>query len=390
MGRHQRAESAGLVAFLFCAVIGLAGMSAYVQYAPAIWQVGQRLFTVASAITAFCGTASFIVGYSRKSRSLQLKQGWLALIRRVVEVFSLSIVYASTLFFTSFMVFGVLNQLMGKSFTSYMTAMCAGFAGVSGYVTYVQAELMSSKTIASLLPFFVVSGVSTAGLTTDDPYWYNNNFSQLGDRTTFAARMFNATLILAGVCIIIISYFAISELLTNYRMRQQWPDTHGESNTEAINHFKARITILAITLTIAGIAFIGIGTFRYTPHPIMHNVFARGLPVVMGVLFLALPWLAPQFSKAMYTISILALVVCGVSMLLWLQGLTSMTNVEALAGMMFLGWFIVFSRQIAAMEADRLQTQLLHAQSAEPSSPSTADIHAALEQEPQSRLEAKP
>ena len=77
-------------------------------------------------------------------------------------------------------------------------------------MTFVQAEMMNAKTLASLLPFFVISGVCTAGLTTDDPYWYHNNFSQLGDRTTFAARMFNSTLMLAGTCIIIVSYFAIS------------------------------------------------------------------------------------------------------------------------------------------------------------------------------------
>lgn len=65
-------------------------------------------------------------------------------------------------------------------------------------MTFVQAEMMNAKTIASLLPFFVISGVVTAGMTTDDPYWYHNNFSQLGDRTTFAARMFNSTLILTG------------------------------------------------------------------------------------------------------------------------------------------------------------------------------------------------
>ncbi len=73
-----------------------------------------------------------------------------------------------------------------------------------------------------LLPFFVVSGVSIAGLTSDDPYWYNNNFSQLGDRTTFAARMFNSTLTLAGICIVIISYFAVSELITTYRLQLQY------------------------------------------------------------------------------------------------------------------------------------------------------------------------
>ena len=52
----------------------------------------------------------------------------------------------------------------------------------------------------------------------------------------------------------------------------------------------------------------------------------------------------------------------------WLSGHNTLTNVEALAGMMFLGWFIIFSRQIAAIEADRVQTQLVLAQSERPRS----------------------
>ena len=96
---------------------------------------------------------------------------------------------------------------------------------------------MNAKTIASLLPFFVVSGVSIAGLTSDDPYWYNNNFSQLGDRTTFAARMFNSTLMLAGICIVIISYFAVSELITTHRLQLQYLDSNAiNENAEAFSY----------------------------------------------------------------------------------------------------------------------------------------------------------
>ena len=121
------------------------------------------------------------------------------------------------------MLLSIASNMMGlRTLKGYLTALCAAISGVVGYVTFVQAELMNAKTIASLLPFFVVSGVSIAGLTSDDPYWYNNNFSQLGDRTTFAARMFNSTLMLAGVCIVIISYFAISELITTHRLQMQY------------------------------------------------------------------------------------------------------------------------------------------------------------------------
>ena len=367
MGRHQQAEASGIISFMACATLAWIAMDLYLQFAPAIWRVTQRLFTVCAGITAGCGVISFTLGYARNSRSMTLKHGWTIPIRRIFEILALSVVYASTIFVTAFMLLSIASNMMGlRTLKGYLTALCAAISGVVGYVTFVQAELMNAKTIASLLPFFVVSGVSIAGLTSDDPYWYNNNFSQLGDRTTFAARMFNSTLMLAGVCIVIISYFAISELITTHRLQMQYLSASDEK--EAPKHFKARILLLSTMLTLAGIAFIGIGMFRYTPHPILHNVFARGLPCLMSVLMIALPWLAPQLSKVVYVISDLAFVIGALAGFQWLAGRNTLTNVEALAGMMFLGWFIIFSRQIAAIESDRVQTQLILAQTKRPES----------------------
>lgn len=367
MGRHQQAEASGIISFMACATLAWIAMGLYLQFAPAIWRVTQRLFTVCAGITAECGVISFTLGYARNSRSMTLKHGWTIPIRRIFEILALSVVYASTIFVTAFMLLSIASNMMGlRTLKGYLTALCAAISGVVGYVTFVQAELMNAKTIASLLPFFVVSGVSIAGLTSDDPYWYNNNFSQLGDRTTFAARMFNSTLMLAGVCIVIISYFAISELITTHRLQMQYLSANDEK--EAPKHFKARILLLSTMLTLAGIAFIGIGMFRYTPHPILHNVFARGLPCLMSVLMIALPWLAPQLSKVVYVISDLAIVIGALAGFQWLAGRNTLTNVEALAGMMFLGWFIIFSRQIAAIESDRVQTQLILAQTKRPES----------------------
>ena len=367
MGRHQQAEASGIISFMACATLAWIAMDLYLQFAPAIWRVTQRLFTVCAGITAGCGVISFTLGYACNSRSMTLKHGWTIPIRRIFEILALSVVYASTIFVTAFMLLSIASNMMGlRTLKGYLTALCAAISGVVGYVTFVQAELMNAKTIASLLPFFVVSGVSIAGLTSDDPYWYNNNFSQLGDRTTFAARMFNSTLMLAGVCIVIISYFAISELITTHRLQMQYLSASDEK--EAPKHFKARILLLSTMLTLAGIAFVGIGMFRYTPHPILHNVFARGLPCLMSVLMIALPWLAPQLSKVVYVISDLAIVIGALAGFQWLAGRNTLTNVEALAGMMFLGWFIIFSRQIAAIESDRVQTQLILAQTKRPES----------------------
>ena len=63
------------------------------------------------------------------------------------------------------MMLSIVNNMMGiRTLKGYLPILCAAIAGVVGYITFVQAELMNAKTIASLLPFFVVSGVSIAGL----------------------------------------------------------------------------------------------------------------------------------------------------------------------------------------------------------------------------------
>ncbi|KFF31190.1 hypothetical protein [Bifidobacterium bombi] len=354
MGLHQRTETGGLVSLLICALVAWISMSVCTYLLPAAWLISRRRFLVASVIITACSTVSFIAGYLRHSQSLSEHRTWYAVARRLGETLALAVVYASTLFLISFTLFNGVSLLMGPMFLDYLIAACAACAGVASYVTYVQAQLMDAKTLASLLPLFVISGVSVAALTTDDQHWFENNFSQLGDRTTFAARMFNSTLALAGVCVIIVSYFAVSELLTTYRSRLEWNKDQGPDSSRSISHYRLRLTLLSVMLTISGLCFIGVGFMRYTPHPTLHNLSARGLTVTISLLLLTLPWLAPQLSRAMYVTSYVAFLICCFALGMWLLGRSTLTNVEAVAGLLFLGWFIIFSRQIAAIESDRM------------------------------------
>ena len=89
-------------------------------------------------------------------------------------------------------------------------------------------------------------------MTTDDPWWFVNNFSRLGDRTTFAASMFNTTLILAGLCVIVISYFSVSELVTTYRQRELWHRRRFDRPGRDLPHFRVRMAILSMLLAACG------------------------------------------------------------------------------------------------------------------------------------------
>ena len=157
-------------------------------------------------------------------------------------------------------------------------------------------------------------------------------------------------------------------LVTTERLQRLWHDrTNRDPNRGyEIPHFMLRISILSFLLMVAGLAFIGIGVFRYTPHNLLHNIM-RQRPACSSCCCCSCSCRAcatPVQSSRWWPSDLTALV-CAAFWVNMMMGHNTLTNVEALAGLAFLGWFIVFSRQIAAIEADRVAAQLLHAQAIE-------------------------
>jgi|GEM_PF-100250 len=441
MGTHQRSETGALLASMISLVIGYTAMNEYMSKAPAIWLVSGRKFLASAAIIAISSFVMFAIGYARTPPTplphamARRAPRAINVIRRIIEAAALSTVFAATTFFTSYALLSAANVALGRELFEQFTPLIVGsFASVAAYLGFIQASALSAKAIATMLPLFVISGVTVAALTSDDPWWWHNNFSQLGDRTTFAARLFNTTLIFAGVCIIIVAYFAVFELVTSQYMAlpddsaaadgeagaatdgarntesaestkgienaegaadaARTHDSHSVTPSEAVaakaadvtktdaakaagtadaphpastarsgsdqtTHFVARTATLAVLLSLTGVCLIGVGCFRYTPHPVLHNVFARGMCVPIGLLLILLPWAMPRMSRIVYVVSDLILVADAVALLAWLRGQITLTAVEALACLTLFAWMIVFARQIAAMQADRIQTRII-------------------------------
>lgn len=366
MGSHQKAETRALLAAMVSLAIAYVATTVFLEQAAAIWLISGRKMLAAATIIAVSSFIMFIIGYARTPMMpapkavRALRRLPLRVLRRVIEACALSIVFSATAFFMSYALLSAVNTMMGKDlFDSLMPGIVGAFAGVASYLGFIQASSLSAKAIATMLPLFVISGVTVAALTSDDPWWWHNNFSQLGDRTTFAAQLFNATLILAGLCIIIVTYFASFELTTTQMVSKgenDSPDATKKTRTDV-----ARIVIFSLLLSLTGVGLIGVGSFRYTPHPVLHNVFARGMSAPMGLLLVLLPWLMPQLSRFLYAFSYMIVAVDCCDLLRWLKGNTTLTSVEALACLTLFAWVIAFSRQIAAIQADRIQARILAA-----------------------------
>ena len=366
MGSHQKAETRALLAAMVSLAIAYVATTVFLEQASAIWLISGRKMLAAATIIAVSSFIMFIIGYARTPMMpapkavRALRRLPLRVLRRVIEACALSVVFSATAFFMSYALLSAVNTMMGKDlFDSLMPGIVGAFAGVASYLGFIQASSLSAKAIATMLPLFVISGVTVAALTSDDPWWWHNNFSQLGDRTTFAAQLFNATLILAGLCIIIVTYFASFELTTTQMVSKgenDSPDATKKTRTDV-----ARIVIFSLLLSLTGVGLIGVGSFRYTPHPVLHNVFARGMSAPMGLLLVLLPWLMPQLSRFLYAFSYMIVAVDCCDLLRWLKGNTTLTSVEALACLTLFAWVIAFSRQIAAIQADRIQARILAA-----------------------------
>lgn len=414
MGRNQKAETGGIIAAvlsLFATYAILMGIDQFtnVQHA----DVNIR-FLVWSAVIACCAVVSFIIGYARLSNSWTSRFGLWIPIRKFFEVVSLSAMYAPTVLLVAFSTMRVTYTTVGYQTNSlFFHGMVSVIAAVSSYFGFVQGEMLTAKMVVSILPVFVISGVMTAALTTTDLNWWRANFSELGDSTSFAANMFNFTLIMCGICVVIVSYFAVYELIGSHDQYLAWrakvglpttiepgyytrkrkhiwavvksamqtnyaPEESLQASMQADNldpelralraqiitdksalypYFRLRCYVLLALLVITGLMLSGVGVFRYTPHPDMHNFFARGMMVPIYTLLVALPILAPQLNRIVYAVSWAEVLFVMLSGFSWLNGETTLTNVEAITWLLFMAWFIIFSRQIASIAADREYAQ---------------------------------
>lgn len=547
MGRYQRTEGRAVIAGVLCFLLGALACWTQVRTGQ-LESLGPNIqFLISALFVSVPGTLAFVFGYTSPNQLLPAaRHRWATRIRRFFEIAALSVVFFSTVLLAVFCVLLVLYQMVGFELGGlYFQMIVAALAAATGYLGYSQGALLDAKTVSSFLPFFVIAGIAVAGLTTDDPKWWHNNFSELGDSTSFSATTFNFTIIMSGICLIIIGYFAVFELIASNEQYLSWrkgaglpvtmsartrrrrrserrkkerealdrasangtkavvdemrtiairkrpglaeaaraaleaqdrqkkvsgpaaSQTEGVSGSAAapapspvplppmaqgergdlpemasrtalqrteefdrsalhqaleqagsspsdapvreggvegaramgdaargrqaaaasegrghretrddatllrerleedtsalVSHYRLRMGLFLSLVILAGVSLAGVGVFRYTPHPDMHNLCARGMMVPMYLLLLLLPVIVPHLSRIVYALGWAEMVVIAGAGVLWMRGLTTLTNVEGLTWVLFLVWFIVLSRQVAAISQDRIFAQTLYA-----------------------------
>lgn len=332
---------ASLIALISLIVFALISLLAFWGRRPALSGDGS-VGLWASVGAALVSVTVFSVSYTRALRGP--KAGWLrrsALARRILDISALAFAHAAI----AFMVFQALFYIFQNAFTGLTLDALAGslFVGVScaasGYAVYLSGSRITTYSLSNILAAFLVSGALTAMITTDNPGWWEINFSVLGASDSgISAYAFNTTLIVSGLVITTLASYMTQDL-------RRWSQLRGSSGTKA--------GTVQWALVLLGILTAGIGLVPVDVAMPIHNTSAIGMIVMFLVIVTCLRSWIPDFPASFFLTSFVILAGMVLSVILfWPLGYYNLTGLELVATALIFGWLVLFIRNIAALLED--------------------------------------
>lgn len=177
----------------------------------------------------------------------------------------------------------------------------------------------------------VLTGVSTAILTTSDPLWWHLHFSRLGMFPDASGAVFNATLTLAGLAVLAFTQRLHGDLL---RLHRHAPQRGAATTTRVL------LSVLGTNLSLAG-------CIPLTVNELMHNVVAYGMVAGFGGVLLTTPWMLRSLHRRVRRTTIGVLCYLAVAGTLFACGIINAAAFEAVAFTAMFGWSGVFVRALS-------------------------------------------
>jgi len=306
------------------------------------------------------------VGARLKDRS---RLRWLYL----VDVLALALAHAALAYMGSVALFAIFQQaFIGLTLDGFAAALLMAMtAGVSAYLTAVNAQNLTTERVATLLAAFLIMGVLNAMMNTNQADWWHSNISALGTATSGTASTFNITLVVAGALIVTLAHFILADLqhfsesdagaiafAQIQSMRQEagrkWlrylggPRWARQVGKERYLHPRLRPVYGCLVLMGVGLAMAGV--IPVDESELLHNTGATGMVVAYGVLIFALPWWIPGLGVTFHLASAVFVGGVIVSVVLYLPlGYYNLTAMELISFALIFTWLILFIRQVASV-----------------------------------------
>lgn len=312
------------------AVAGLivAGAQPYVRLA------GSGSFGLVAAIlaTVVAGGVSWF-GYQRsRTRAGQEWRLSLGSWTTIVTTASVVLVHAALAFLGTYALYVVLAlAFMGLNVSGLFGAVMMGVTlGLVAYLVFPSVAQMTTQRMSTLLMAYIVVGCLTAAVTTSDPLWWREHFSQLGTYGDISSWMFNATLVAGGL---LVTTFAV---YISHDMRALV--AAGRLKDESSPGMVSRMFV------IMGVMLAGVGLVPVDISFWIHTISAAGMAIVFLVLIIRgrrkLRGMPSSYFVASWSIAIAIFATIAA----YLTKVLGLTALEIIVFSLIFGWIMVFIR----------------------------------------------
>ncbi len=295
---------------------------------------GSGSFGLFAAWSATVATALISgVGYWR-SRNREGQEWRLELARWTVVVNTLSVVviHSALAFLATYAVFLLLAlAVVGLPVSGFLGAILLAITlGLSAYVVFPSVAHMTTQRAATLLMAFVFMGALTSAVTTSDPAWWKEHFSQLGTYNDVSSAIFNGTLIAGGLLVTTFAVY-ISHDMHVLLAAGKLAD-------------KSSPRVVSGLFVAMGAMLAGVGIFPVDAHFWIHTLSASGMAVAFLVLLIG----GRRHLGGMpltYFVAVTGFLVATVAaVVLYLTMRLSLTALEVAVFALIFGWITVFIR----------------------------------------------
>ena len=278
------------------------------------------------------GAAAFIVGirYRNRLAPAHLHKSWLW------PFLPLAVTHALVVgLFLGLGIQFVDQAFKGLALPPVYSHLVVGIAcGLVAYMVANRSLQMHVQRVAGLFVTVLVAGVAVSILTVNRPLWWEHSFSFLGMQGSSARIVFNFTLIMSGILLIVLQQFFLDDFVELRERHMISPRT--------VRWMRVSLVALGVVMALIGLIPFGQGGLRDQ----IHDLSAYSVAGILLLYMLSVRKLVPYFSPEFYTMTwgMAALLVLVVT--LHLVGSINTVGVELLSFVLGGAWFLLFIKNV--------------------------------------------
>jgi hypothetical protein len=216
----------------------------------------------------------------------------------------------------------------------YAVAIVALVCGLVAHTVATQSMQVRVRTVMGLFVITLLAGVSISAITINNTMWWEHSFSFLGESNERSHYIFNATMIVSGVLVLILQQFLMDDFVFLRDI--------GLLTQRKLHWVRGGFIALGLLLTMIGIVPYGTDNVTNT----IHDLSAYSIAGVLLVFMLMARRLLPQLPREFFVTTWVMVALLVGAVLLHFVGSINTVGVELLAFAIGGTWLLLFIKNV--------------------------------------------